>query len=61
MGYYESSVKEILADVDWSDTLTLIVKDQGECQASWAFSATGMIEALYEILFGEISPSVSEQ
>lgn len=31
--------------VDWSDTLTTSVKNQGECASGWAFAATQQIES----------------
>ena len=47
--------------VDWRvEGAVNIVKNQGVCGASWAFSATASIESAYHIKYGEL-PNMSEQ
>ena len=53
--------EEIVGDVDWrSEGAVTGVKDQGSCQAGYAFSAVGVLEALSYISFGRLQ-TFSEQ
>jgi len=57
------SLADTPVSVDWRDSTTPVVtpvKDQGECRASWAFSATGAVEGAWA-LAGNKLVSLSEQ
>ncbi|KAL5713370.1 cathepsin L [Ranunculus cassubicifolius] len=56
-----SSVRDVPASIDWrSKGAVTPVKDQASCGACWAFSSTGSIEGINQIVTGSLV-SLSEQ
>lgn len=61
LGTHEHSGRELPSEIDWeAEGKVTGAKNQGQCGACWAFSATGALEGAWAIETGELL-SLSEQ